>query len=165
MKSVDAVREGGVIAFITSQGVADAERNRPVREWLMQRCDIISAPEQSLLRIRRNRGRKRPARATKENRTASTLRAAKTLYRDAQALERNFREQYLPFVGSRRADLGARCNESLRTAGHGFHTRRKCSGHCLRSGADACGRLSRIPRSVSIPETSAGRGTGYPTST
>ncbi|EKC58985.1 hypothetical protein OBE_09720, partial [human gut metagenome] len=43
MKSVDAVREGGVIAFITSQGVADAERNRPVREWLMQRCDIISA--------------------------------------------------------------------------------------------------------------------------
>lgn len=43
MKSVDAVREGGVIAFITSQGVADAVRNRPVREWLMQRCDIISA--------------------------------------------------------------------------------------------------------------------------
>lgn len=43
MKSVDAVREGGVVAFITSQGVADAERNRPVREWLMQRCDIISA--------------------------------------------------------------------------------------------------------------------------
>ena len=43
MKSVEAVREGGVIAFITSQGVADSERNRPVREWLMQRCDIISA--------------------------------------------------------------------------------------------------------------------------
>ena len=43
MKSVEVVREGGVIAFITSQGVADSERNRPVREWLMQRCDIISA--------------------------------------------------------------------------------------------------------------------------
>lgn len=43
MKSVEAVRKGGVIAFITSQGVADSERNRPVREWLMQRCDIISA--------------------------------------------------------------------------------------------------------------------------
>ena len=43
MKSVDTVREGGLIAFITSQGVADAERNRPVREWLMQRCDLVSA--------------------------------------------------------------------------------------------------------------------------
>lgn len=43
MKSVDTVREGGLIAFITSQGVADTERNRPVREWLMQRCDLVSA--------------------------------------------------------------------------------------------------------------------------
>ena len=43
MKSVDTVREGGLIAFITSQGVADSERNRPVREWLMQRCDLVSA--------------------------------------------------------------------------------------------------------------------------
>lgn len=43
MKSVDLVREGGLVAFITSQGVADAERNRPVREWLMERCDLVSA--------------------------------------------------------------------------------------------------------------------------
>ena len=43
MKSVDTVREGGLIVFITSQGVADAGRNRPVREWLMQRCDLVSA--------------------------------------------------------------------------------------------------------------------------
>ena len=43
MKSVDTVREGGLIAFITSQGVADTVRNKPVREWLMQRCDLVSA--------------------------------------------------------------------------------------------------------------------------
>ena len=43
MKSVDTVREGGLIAFITSQGVADSVRNQPIREWLMQRCDLISA--------------------------------------------------------------------------------------------------------------------------
>ena len=43
MKSVDTVREGGFIAFITSQGVADSVRNQPVREWLMQRCDLVSA--------------------------------------------------------------------------------------------------------------------------
>ncbi|MFQ9761654.1 MAG: N-6 DNA methylase [Alistipes communis] len=43
MKSVDLVRDGGLVAFITSQGMADAERNRPVREWLMERCDLIAA--------------------------------------------------------------------------------------------------------------------------
>ena len=43
MKSVDTVREGGLIAFITSQGVADSTRNQPIREWLMQRCDLVSA--------------------------------------------------------------------------------------------------------------------------
>ena len=43
MKSVDTVRKGGLIAFITSQGVTDAARNKPIREWLMQRCDLVSA--------------------------------------------------------------------------------------------------------------------------
>lgn len=43
LKSVDTVREGGIIAFITSQGVMNSERNRPVREWLMDRCDLVSA--------------------------------------------------------------------------------------------------------------------------
>ena len=43
MKSVDLVRDGGLVAFITSQGMADAERNRPVREWLMERCDLVAA--------------------------------------------------------------------------------------------------------------------------
>ena len=43
MKSVDCVREGGLVAFITSQGVLNAEANRPVREWLMERCEPVSA--------------------------------------------------------------------------------------------------------------------------
>ncbi len=43
MKSVDTVREGGLVAFITSQGVLNAEQGRPVREWLMKRCDVVSA--------------------------------------------------------------------------------------------------------------------------
>ncbi|MFV0554016.1 MAG: N-6 DNA methylase, partial [Mangrovibacterium sp.] len=41
-KSVQTVREGGIIAFITSQGVLNNERNRPVREYLMQQCDVVS---------------------------------------------------------------------------------------------------------------------------
>lgn len=43
MKSVDLVRDGGLVAFITSQGMADSERNKPVREWLMERCDLVAA--------------------------------------------------------------------------------------------------------------------------
>lgn len=43
MKGVDCVREGGLVAFITSQGVLNSEANRPVREWLMEHCEPVSA--------------------------------------------------------------------------------------------------------------------------
>lgn len=43
MKSIDMVREGGLVAFITSQGVLNAEQGRPVREWLMMRSNVVSA--------------------------------------------------------------------------------------------------------------------------
>ena len=43
MKSVDTVRDGGIIAFITSQGVLNSEQNRPIRQWLADRCDVVSA--------------------------------------------------------------------------------------------------------------------------
>ncbi|CDN31338.1 putative DNA methylase [Mucinivorans hirudinis] len=43
VKSVDTLREGGVLAFITSQGVMNSPSNEPVREWLMKNCDLISA--------------------------------------------------------------------------------------------------------------------------
>ncbi|OJX87363.1 MAG: DNA methylase [Paludibacter sp. 47-17] len=42
-KSVQAVREGGIIAFITSQGVLNSEQNKPIREYLMNICDVVSA--------------------------------------------------------------------------------------------------------------------------
>lgn len=43
VKGVDMLREGGVLAFITSQGVMNAPSNEPVREWLMNNCDLVSA--------------------------------------------------------------------------------------------------------------------------
>lgn len=42
LKSVDMVRPGGLVAFITSQGVLNATANRPVRESLMSRCEPVS---------------------------------------------------------------------------------------------------------------------------
>lgn len=42
-KSVMAAREGGLIAFITSQGVLNSEHNKPIREHLMNSCNVVSA--------------------------------------------------------------------------------------------------------------------------
>ncbi|MDD4226625.1 MAG: N-6 DNA methylase, partial [Mariniphaga sp.] len=42
LKSVDMVRPGGLVAFITSQGVLNSPANRPVRESLMSRCEPVS---------------------------------------------------------------------------------------------------------------------------
>ena len=42
LKSVDMVREGGIVAFITSQGVLNAEQNSPVRKWLMEHYEPVS---------------------------------------------------------------------------------------------------------------------------
>lgn len=43
VKSVQAAREGGIVAFITSQGVLNSEQNKPIREYLMNTCDVVSA--------------------------------------------------------------------------------------------------------------------------
>lgn len=43
VKSIQAAREGGIIAFITSQGVLNSEQNKPIREYLMNTCDVVSA--------------------------------------------------------------------------------------------------------------------------
>lgn len=43
VKGVDTLREGGILAFITSQGVMNSPTNAPVREWLMNNCDLVSA--------------------------------------------------------------------------------------------------------------------------
>src|SRR5208283_1563876 len=42
MKSVDIVRPGGIIAFITSRYTMDA-KNSKIRQWLSERADLIAA--------------------------------------------------------------------------------------------------------------------------
>jgi N12 class adenine-specific DNA methylase len=43
LKAVKTLREGGILAFITSQGVMDSPKNQPVRNWLMGECSLVSA--------------------------------------------------------------------------------------------------------------------------
>ena len=42
-KGLDALRDGGVMAFITSQGVMNSPQNTPVRQLLMERANLVSA--------------------------------------------------------------------------------------------------------------------------
>lgn len=43
VKALDAVREGGIIAFITAQGVMDSAQNESVRKYLMENCNLVTA--------------------------------------------------------------------------------------------------------------------------
>ena len=43
LKGVETLREGGLLAFITSQGVMNSPQNEPVRRWLMNNTNLVSA--------------------------------------------------------------------------------------------------------------------------
>lgn len=43
LKGMDSTREGGILAFITSQGVMNSERNTLIREYLMENSRLVSA--------------------------------------------------------------------------------------------------------------------------
>lgn len=43
LKGMDTLREGGILAFITSQGVMNSSKNEPVRRWLMENGNLVSA--------------------------------------------------------------------------------------------------------------------------
>lgn len=43
LKSIDTLREGGLLAFITSQGVLNSPKNEPIRRRLMEQTHLVSA--------------------------------------------------------------------------------------------------------------------------
>ncbi len=43
VKGVESLRNGGILAFITSQSILNTDSNKPIREWLVSNCDLISA--------------------------------------------------------------------------------------------------------------------------
>jgi N12 class adenine-specific DNA methylase len=42
LKGLDSVREGGIVAFLTSQGVANSPKGLPIRTHLMSQADLVS---------------------------------------------------------------------------------------------------------------------------
>lgn len=43
LKGVETLREGGLLAFITSQGVMNSPANEDIRKWLMNNTNLVSA--------------------------------------------------------------------------------------------------------------------------
>lgn len=43
VKGLDMLQEGGILAYITSQGVADSVQNEPIRRYLMENSRLVSA--------------------------------------------------------------------------------------------------------------------------
>ncbi|WP_281323471.1 N-6 DNA methylase [Flavobacterium aestivum] len=43
LKGIDILRDGGILAFITSQGILNSTKNESIRQSLMQSCNLISA--------------------------------------------------------------------------------------------------------------------------
>ncbi|WP_018675580.1 helicase-related protein [Riemerella columbina] len=43
LKGMDTLKEGGLLAFITSQGVLDSPQNRPIREAMIRQAHLVSA--------------------------------------------------------------------------------------------------------------------------
>ncbi len=43
VKGIESLREGGVLAFITSQGVMNSPNNESIRNWLMRNSNLVSA--------------------------------------------------------------------------------------------------------------------------
>lgn len=42
VKGIETLREGGILAFVTSQGVMNAPNNESVRKWLMDNTNLVS---------------------------------------------------------------------------------------------------------------------------
>src|SRR5690606_16662983 len=43
LKGTDMLREGGLLVYITSQGILNSQKNEPIRRALMQNNDLVSA--------------------------------------------------------------------------------------------------------------------------
>ncbi len=107
MKTVDTVREGGIVAFITSQGVLNAEQGRPVREWLMKRCDVVSA-----VRF--------PNNLFSDH--AGTEVGSDLIILQKKATAGELSQRQLDFIESRKLSNGIRVNNLFRTFDRVIHT-------------------------------------------
>lgn len=164
MKSVDMVREGGLVAFITSQGVLNAEQGRPVREWLMNRCEPVSA-----IRLPNNLFTEHAGTEVgsdlvilqKKAATGGTVRTAAGFHRIPQAVERHPDKQPFPVVRQGDPYRGQSRQRPLRQTGDGVHPRGGRGRHRPGDAAYALGGFQPAFQRELLPGTCSGTDTRY----
>ncbi|MDR0412221.1 MAG: N-6 DNA methylase, partial [Dysgonamonadaceae bacterium] len=107
LKGVETLREGGLLAFITSQGVMNSLQNEPIRRWLMNNTNLVSA-----IRLPNN---------------LMTDNAGTEVGSDLIILQKNSNKTLLTaeeqaFVGSRTLSNGININNYFRDTSHIVHT-------------------------------------------
>ena len=107
VKGVDMLREGGVLAFITSQGVMNAPTNESVREWLMNHTRLVSA-----IRL--------PNNLFSEN--AGTEVGSDLIVLQKQRGKTSLTEEELRFIKSEKRPSGVLFNTYLRSMSQIVHT-------------------------------------------
>ena len=83
-KGLDAVREGGILAFITSQGVMNSAMAYPVRQYLMNQSRLLSAvrlPNNLFYRLCRYGGGQRPGHLAEGHTFPKGIHPARTVFR------------------------------------------------------------------------------------
>ena len=107
VKGVDMLREGGVLAFITSQGVMNAPLNEPIRKWLMNNSRLVSA-----VRL--------PNNLFSEN--AGTEVGSDLIVLQKQSNKTSLTEEELRFIKSEKRPSGVLFNTYLRSMSQIVHT-------------------------------------------
>jgi N12 class adenine-specific DNA methylase len=107
LKSVDMVSEGGIVAFITSQGMLNAGQNKPVRQWLMERCELVSA-----IRLPNNLFTE----------YAGTEAGSDLVILQKKNSDSDLSQRKLDFIGSRQLSNGIRVNNLFQSFDRVIHT-------------------------------------------
>lgn len=108
VKGIDTLREGGVLAFITSQGLMNAPSNEPIRRWLMDNTNLVSA-----IRL--------PNNLFSEN--AGTEVGSDLIVLQKNSAKNTLSEEEKAFITTRSLSNGAMINNYFQDFSHVVHTK------------------------------------------
>ena len=108
VKGVETLREGGLLAFITSQGVMNSPNNESIRKWLMDNTNLVSAvrlPNNLFTEI------------------AGTEVGSDLIILQKNTAKQNLSDEEKAFVSSRKLSTGAMVNNYFQDFSRVVHTK------------------------------------------
>ena len=108
VKGVEVLREGGLMAFITSQGIMNSPNNESIRKWLMDNTNLLSA-----VRL--------PNNLFTEN--AGTQVGSDLIVLQKNTAKKELSEDEKAFIGTRKLSNGMTINNYFRDFSRVIHTK------------------------------------------